>query len=86
LSQDEQQLYLILANGSWEKAVPVRVTLRGFAPRSSTGVVLSHSDPDGDPFLERREDLVRELSVTIQGQELTSVLPPHAIAFVTLQR
>ena len=86
LSQDEQQLYLILANGSWEKTVPVRVTLRGFAPRTSTGVMLSHSDLDGDPFLERREDLVRDLSVAIQGQELTTVLPPHAVAFVTIQR
>ncbi len=86
LSQDEQQLYLILANGSWERTVPVRVTLRGFVPQRSTGVVLSHSDPDGDPFLERREDLVRELPVAVQGQELTTALPPHAVAFVTLQR
>jgi alpha-L-arabinofuranosidase len=86
LSQDEQQLYLILANGSWEKTVPVRVTLQGFAPRSGTGVVLCHSDPDGDPFLARREDLVRELSLAIQGQELTTVLQPHAVAFVTIQR
>ena len=66
--------------------MPVRMVLRGFAPRSSTGVVLSDSDPDGDPFLERREDLVRELSVAIQGQELTTVLPPHAVAFVAIQR
>ena len=86
LSQDEQRLYVILANGSWEKTVPVRMTLRGFVPRSSMGVVLSHCDPDGDPFLERREDLVRKLSVTVQGQELTTVLPPHAVAFVAVQR
>ncbi len=86
LSQDQQQLYLILANGSWEKTVPVRVSLRGFAPRSSTGVVLSHSDPDGDPFLERREDLVRELSVAIQGEELTTMLQPHSVVFITIRR
>jgi hypothetical protein len=60
--------------------------LRGFVPSSGTGVVLSHSDPDGDPFLTRREDLVRELSVKIQGQEWSTVLPPHAVAFVTIQR
>jgi hypothetical protein len=86
MSQDEQQLYLILANGSWEKTVPVRVTVQGFAPHSGTGVVLSHSDPDGDPFLERREDLIHDLPVAIQGQELTTVLPPHAVAFVTIRR
>ncbi|MCY2986996.1 MAG: hypothetical protein NTY19_03900, partial [Planctomycetota bacterium] len=86
LSADEQQLYLVLANGSWEKTVPVRVTLRGFAPRSGTGVILSHSEADGDPFLARREDLVRDLSVEIRGEELTTVLPPHAVAFLTMQR
>ena len=86
LSADAQQLYLVLANGSWQATVPARVTLRGFVPRRGTGVVLSHSDPDGDPFLARREDLVRDLSVEIQGQELTTVLPPHAVAFVAIQR
>ena len=86
LSADEQQLYLVLANGSWQASVPARVKLRGFSLRRSTGVVLSHSDPDGDPFLERREDLVRDLSVEIRGQELTTVLPPRAVAFITLQR
>jgi hypothetical protein len=86
LSADEQQLYLVLANGSWQASVPARVKLRGFSPRRSTGVVLSHSEPDGDPFLAHREDLVRDLSVEIQGQELTTVLPPHAVAFIALQR
>ncbi len=60
LSLDEQQLYLILANGSWEKTVPVRMTLRGFAPRGAVRQSYSATgDPDGDPFLARREDLVR---------------------------
>ena len=75
-----------MANGSWQTTVPAQVTLRGFIPRRGTGVVLSHSDPDGDPFLERREDLVRDLPVAIDGQQLTAPLPPHAVAFITLQR
>ncbi len=86
LSQDEQQLYLILTNGSWDRTVPVRVTLQGFPPRSAAGVLLTHNDPDGDPFLTRPEDLVQELSVAITGQELTALLPPHAVAFLTIQR
>lgn len=86
LSADEQQLYLVLANGSWQASVPARVKLRGFSPCRSTGVVLSNSEPDGDPFLTHREDLVRDLSVEIRGQELTTVLPPHAVAFIALQR
>ena len=55
---DAQQLYLVLANGSWQATVRARVALRGFVPRRGTGVVLSHSDPDGDPFVAVREDLV----------------------------
>ena len=86
LSADAQQLYLVLANGSWQATVRARVALRGFVPRRGTGVVLSHSDPDGDPFVAVREDLVRDLLVEIEGHELTTLLPPHAVAFVAIQR
>ena len=86
LSADAQQLYLVLANGSWQATVRARVALRGFVPRRGTGVVLSHSDPDGDPFVAVREDLVRDLLVEIEGQELTTLLPPHAVAFIAIQR
>ena len=85
LSEDEQQLYLIMANGSWETAVPTRVSLRGRLPRQVTGIVLSHGDADGDPFLENREELVQDLAIEIEGQDLTALLPPHAVAFVTMR-
>jgi hypothetical protein len=86
LSGDERQLYLIIANGSSETSVPARVELRGFVPNGVAGVVLSHSDPDASPFLDNREELVRELLVEVRGQELTMLLPPCAAAFVTVQR
>lgn len=86
LSEDARQIYLIVANGSWEKTVPVSVTLEGFAPRGGTAVVLAHADPDGDPFLDRREDLVSPLPITIADQRMTAALPPHAVAFITLER
>jgi hypothetical protein len=86
LSGDERQLYLIIANGSSETSVPARVELRGFVPNGVAGVVLSHSDPDASPFLDNREELVCELLVEVRGQELTMLLPPRAVAFVTVQR
>ena len=85
LSEDEQQLYLIMANGSWETAVPTRISLRSRLPRQVTGIVLSHGDADGDPFLENREELVQDLAIEAEGQELTALLPPHAVAFVTIR-
>jgi hypothetical protein len=86
LSEDGNQLFVILADGSWTRTVPCRMEFRGFRPRQATGVVLSHSDPDGDPFLERKEDLVGELTMEINGSRLTTRLPPHAVVFITLRR
>ncbi|MFC1596751.1 hypothetical protein ACFL5Q_02285 [Planctomycetota bacterium] len=86
LSDDGNQLFVILAGGSWTQTVPCRMEFRGFLPQQATGVVLSHSDPDGDPFLKSKEDLVSELKVEMNGSQLTTRLPPHAVAFITLQR
>lgn len=86
LSQDEKQLYLILANGSWDRSVPCRVQLHGFQAGRATGVLLSHPDPDGYPLLERKEDLVREFPLSLKESDLTATLPPHSVAFVTLER
>lgn len=86
LSDDEKRLFLILANGSWDRAAPCRIELKDFAASLAEAVVLSHSDPDGYPLLERKEDLVGQLPVSLEGPRLTATLPPHAVAFVTLQR
>jgi hypothetical protein len=60
--------------------------LQNFPIQRSTAVVLSHADPDGDPLLERREDLVRELELARDGARLTATIPPHAVVFVTAER
>ena len=86
LSDDGSQLFVILASGSWTRTVPCQIELREFLQRQATGIVLSHSDSDGDPFLKRKEDLVSELKVEMNGSQLTTRLPPHAVAFITLQR
>ncbi len=86
LSEDRQRLTLILANGSWDRAVPCRIEARHFDARQATAVVLSHSDPDGYPLLEHKEDLVRDLPVSLADSCLTFTLPPHAVVFVALER
>ncbi len=85
-SEDGRQLFLILANGSWDRSVPCTVRADGFTPDRAEAVVLTHDDPDADALLERKEELVHTLPVTLNGPQLTLKLPPHAVAFVTLTR
>jgi hypothetical protein len=86
LSADRQSLYVVVANGSWTRAVPCRMALHHFAAVSAKGVTLSSSDPDAKPLLERKENFVRPLSVAIGGEALTCTLPPHSVSFVTARR
>ena len=84
LSADGRHLYLVAANGSWDRTVPCRATLRGFQAASAETVLLSNNDPDASPILERKEDLVGQLPVQLSQGELTCTLPPHSAAFITL--
>jgi hypothetical protein len=73
---------LMIANGSWTDAYPAQVALRGFTPATAEGIVLSHGDPMAHPVLDRPEDLVSPLTVTIEDGELRFTLPPHAVVFI----
>jgi sulfur carrier protein ThiS len=86
LSRDDHELYLVIANGSWTRAVPCRVHLRNFAVARATGVVLTNSNLDGSPLLDRKEDAVMEFSVAREGNDVTCAIPAHAVVFVTLEQ
>ena len=86
LSEDQKRVLLVLANGGWDKAVPCRIELRRFTVREARAIVLTHSDPDASPYLERKEELVRDLPASLAGDVLSMTLPPHAVVFVTLER
>jgi len=86
IDEDGKTIYLIIANGSWDQSIPSRISFRNFKPDSATGTVLSHSDPDGKPLLERKEDFVSELPVTVANQYITCTIPAHSIVFLTVQR
>jgi len=87
LSEDGRSIYLIIANGSWTQGAPCRVNLRHFTAARAAGSVLSQSDADARPLVDRREDAVADLPVTVDvGGVATFTVPPHAVVFVTLTR
>jgi hypothetical protein len=86
LSGDGNEIYLVIANGSWTRAVPCRVKLRGFSAAQARGVVISSDKLEGKPLLKRKEEAVSDLPVATTGEEVNCTLGPHAVAFVTLSR
>jgi hypothetical protein len=86
LSKDGREIYLVMANGSWSRALPCRVRVRNFGQFHAAGVVLENGNPDAQPLLERKEDAVSDLPVTVADGDVACTLPPHAVAFVTLTR
>ena len=85
LSKDGSALYVVIANGSWSKETPCRIEVRNFPIAQAHGILLTHSDPDGQPLLERKEDAVSSLPVSIENNVLTWAIAPHAVVFLTMQ-
>jgi alpha-L-arabinofuranosidase len=86
LSKDGRHIYLVLANGSWSRAVPGRVHVRGFGSFRAMGIVLGNGDLDGKPLLKHKEDAVADSAVTVTGDAVNCTLPPHSVVFVTLTK
>ncbi|MCX7008499.1 MAG: hypothetical protein NTY53_14825, partial [Kiritimatiellaeota bacterium] len=86
LSQDEREMYLVIANGSWTQSVPCRVHLRNFAATKAIGVLLSSDKLEGAPLLDKKEDAITGFPLVRSGDDVTCTLPAHAVLFVTLQR
>jgi hypothetical protein len=86
-SDDGRRLYLVMVNGSWNQAVPCRLTVRNFPAARAIGTVLSHPEPDGKPFLDRKEEAVSALTVQLDASgELRCTLPPHSASFITVEQ
>jgi hypothetical protein len=84
LSGDGNEIYLVMANGSWTRTVPCRVNLRDFHAAKARGVAISSDKLDGKPLLQRKEEAVSDFPVDMTGEEMNCTLGPHAIVFVTL--
>ena len=84
-SKDGKVIYLIVANGSWERTVPCRINLVNYHPVRAEGILLSHSDPNGKALLTFKEEAISNLSVSINKQEVICTMPPHSVSFITLK-
>ena len=86
LSGDGQTIYLVIANGSWSRAVPCHIRLRDFRAKQAVGILLTSHQLDAKPLLERKQDAVSEFAVQLAAEDATCVIPPHSVVFVTLTR
>ncbi len=86
LSADGTKLNLMLVNGSWAQDFPAAFELPDFAATRASGVLLKHDDLAASPLLEKTEDFVHELPLTLAPGRLDFVLPAHSIAFVSLEK
>jgi len=85
LSKDGKNLFLIIANGSWGKGIPCRVNILNYPFNQVQAVLLTHHDPDGNPFLEKKEDAVSKFPVSRDNQEISCIIPPHSVVFITVR-
>lgn len=85
-SKDGKTLYLVIANGSWERSVPCQVKVRNFPMSKAEGILLSQADPNGKALLNRKEDAVNPLPVTVANQEVVCTIPPHSVVFITVKK
>lgn len=83
-SADGRTVYLVIANGSASREIPLRARLRGLAAGKVEAVVISQPSLDSSPLLERKEDAVGVLDVHLAGGLLTATLPAHSVSFITI--
>ncbi|MCS7237782.1 MAG: hypothetical protein NZ899_05860 [Thermoguttaceae bacterium] len=83
-SGDRSTLFLVIVNASWSQSYPARINLRGGQALRATGVILSSADVDAKPLLREKGDFVQAFQMTLQGDSLQGKLPPHSVAFLTV--
>jgi len=86
ISEDRKTIYLVIANGSWDKPIPCNVDFQNFEIGSVVGTVLSNPDPDGKPLLERKDDVITELPVMADKNHITCTIPEHSVVFLMVLR
>ena len=86
LSKDEKTMYVIAANASSDRSIPCTLNVRNFVVANASGVLLSSSDLNGSPLLEKKEDFVSDLPVRVNASTVTCTLPPHSVTFLSLKK
>jgi alpha-L-arabinofuranosidase len=86
LSDDGDSIFVVIANASWKEKIPCRIILRDFAAASAKCVALSQDDPEGSPWIEQEEDVLRPVRASLLGPNLSLTLPARSVIFITLTR
>lgn len=85
VSEDGQNLYLMLVNGSWSQAAPCDISISSFPIATAEGVILSHDDPEAHPLLRSKEEFVNPLTIQRSDTTLRFTLPPHSVVFIKVR-
>ncbi len=85
-SEDGQQIYLVIANGSWTREVPCYMHFPDFPIRHTSAVVLTSDNLDGKPLLDSKKEAVAEFQVSTTRSSANCMIPPHAVVFITLTK
>jgi len=89
VTEDGKRLFVIVANGQWNREFTCRARLKGFSPQRVSAILLSDFRQDASnahPLIERKEDAIRELATQVERETVTFKLPGHSIAFVQVTR
>jgi hypothetical protein len=61
-----------------------RSRMENFRVAHARGTIIMNDPLDGKPMLQSKEEVVSDFPMTAAGNEVTCVVPPHAIIFVAL--
>lgn len=81
--KEKQELYYIIANGSWTKSIPCDLTSTGFKPGSVSGIIMSDDDyKQAHPLVHQESDFVKPFQATVKGNTISCTIPPHSIVMM----
>ena len=86
LSADEKTMFVTIANASWDKNVPLELSVANFAAREVSGVRLSNDDVTRPGLLDDKSEFVHDFPVKMDGAKLVATIPAHSAVFLTLKR
>jgi hypothetical protein len=87
ISEDGRTMYLVIANGSWDKAQPCTASLAGFKAASAEGVALSQPGQDDNSLVKMADmdKVMTKLDVAATPDKLTFTVPAHSAVFIAVK-
>jgi len=82
----DDELFFIIANGSWTKSVPSVIESVGFTGKEVSAIILSHDDPEAHPLVAKESDIINPLAVQLAGNQIRFTTPPHSVVFIRATR